>query len=169
MATPQGKEIILTREAFENCQKKLDYFKTHHRKAVAERIKLAKEFGDLSENAEYEDAKNEQAFIEGEILNLENTIRYAKVIDEKEVIRDIVNLGLTVCLRDMETDETFEFTLVGSLESDPSNGYISNESPIGKGILGRALGEEVEIEVPIGKVIYKIEKIYQKQKQFDIT
>ena len=169
MSSSQGKEIILTREAFENCQKKLDYFKTHHRKAVAERIKLAKEFGDLSENAEYEDAKNEQAFIEGEILNLENTIRYAKVIDEKEVIRDIVNLGLTVCLRDMETDETFEFTLVGSLESDPSNGYISNESPIGKGILGRALGEEVEIEVPIGKVIYKIEKIYQKQKQFDIT
>ncbi len=169
MATSQGKEIILTREAFENCQKKLDYFKTHHRKAVAERIKLAKEFGDLSENAEYEDAKNEQAFIEGEILNLENTIRYAKVIDEKEVIRDIVNLGLTVCLRDVETNETFEMTIVGSLESDPSNGYISNESPIGKGILGRALGDEVEIEVPIGKVIYKIEKIYQKQKQFDMT
>ncbi len=169
MATPQGKEIILTREAFENCQKKLDYFKTHHRKAVAERIKLAKEFGDLSENAEYEDAKNEQAFIEGEILNLENTIRYAKVIDEKEVIKDIVNLGLTVCLRDIETDEIFEMTIVGSLESDPSNGYISNESPIGKAILGRALGEEVEIEIPNGKVIYKIEKIYQKQKQFDMT
>ena len=169
MATPQGKEIILTREAFENCQKKLDYFKTHHRKAVAERIKLAKEFGDLSENAEYEDAKNEQAFIEGEILNLENTIRYAKVIDEKEVIKDIVNLGLTVCLRDIETDEIFEMTIVGSLEADPSNGYISNESPIGKAILGRALGEEVEIEIPNGKVIYKIEKIYQKQKQFDMT
>lgn len=169
MATPQGKEIILTREAFENCQKKLDYFKTHHRKAVAERIKLAKEFGDLSENAEYEDAKNEQAFIEGEILNLENTIRYAKVIDEKEVIKDIVNLGLTVCLRDIDTDEIFEMTIVGSLESDPSNGYISNESPIGKAILGRALGEEVEIEIPNGKVIYKIEKIYQKQKQFDMT
>ncbi|MBR0518648.1 transcription elongation factor GreA [bacterium] len=167
MATPQGKEIILTREAFENCQKKLDYFKTHHRKAVAERIKLAKEFGDLSENAEYEDAKNEQAFIEGEILNLENTIRYAKVIDEKEVIRDIVNLGLTACIRNINTNETFEFTLVGSLESDPSNGYISNESPIGKAILGRALGEEVEIDVPNGRVVYKIEKIYQKQKQFD--
>ena len=156
MATTQGKEIILTREAFENCQKKLDYFKTHQRKAVAERIKLAKEFGDLSENAEYEDAKNEQAFIEGEILNLENTIRYAKVIDEKEVIRDIVNLGLTACIKDMETGETFEMTLVGSLESDPSNGYISNESPIGKALLGAKKNQIVEAQTPGGTAKFKV-------------
>ena len=163
------KKQQLSKEGLKKYEEELIFLKGQRREEIAQKIKDAREQGDLSENAEYEDAKNEQAFIEGEILNLENTIRYAKVIDEKEVIRDIVNLGLTACIRNIETNETFEMTLVGSLESDPSNGYRSNESPIGKAILGRALGEEVEVEVPIGKVTYKIEKIYQKQKQFDMA
>lgn len=165
--TAPSKEIILTRDAYAKYQKKLDYFKTHHRKVVADRIKQAKEFGDISENAEYEDAKSEQAFIEGEIMNLENILRYAKVLDEREILKDRVSLGSTVLIRDESDSSTFEYTIVGSLEADPSNGFISNESPVGKGILGCELGSKVEIDVPKGKVVYEIVKIYQKEKQYD--
>ena len=144
MAAP-SKEIILTREDIAKYQKKLDYYKTHHRKVVAERIKQAKEFGDISENAEYEDAKSEQAFIEGEIMNLENILRYVKVLDEKEILKDRVSLGSTVCIKDVTTGKTYENTIVDPLEADPSNGKISNESPIGNGLLGKELGAQVDI------------------------
>lgn len=156
------KEIVLTREAYDRYQHKLDYFKTHHRKSVAERIKQAKEFGDISENAEYEDAKSEQAFIEGEILNLENILRYAKVLDEKEITKDRVSLGSTVVIKNEESGKSFEFTIVGSLESDPTKGFISNESPVGAALIGAENGDKVHVEVPTGIQVYEILRIYQK-------
>jgi len=166
MASPK-KEIVLTREAYDRYQQKLDYYKTHHRKSVAERIKQAKEFGDISENAEYEDAKSEQAFIEGEIMNLENILRYARVLDERQIAKDKVSLGATVAIRDKKTGKEFEYTIVGSLESDPSKGIISNESLVGAALIGADLGTTVEVEVPNGKISYEILKIFQKQ--FDST
>lgn len=166
MAVPK-KDIVLTREAYDRYQQKLDYYKTHHRKSVAERIKQAKEFGDISENAEYEDAKSEQAFIEGEIMSLENILRYAKVLDEKQIARDRVSLGATVAVKDKKTGKSFEYTIVGSLESDPSKGIISNESPVGAALIGADLGAVVEVETPNGKASYEVKKIFQKQ--FDST
>ncbi len=166
MAAP-SKEIILTRDAYEKYQKRLDYFKTYRRPAVAERIKQAKEYGDLSENAEYEDAKNEQSVIEGEIMELENIIRYAKILDEKEIHRDRVSLGSTVVIRNTESGKTYEYTIVGSLEADPSKGFISNESPAGKAILGKDVGSLVEVEAPKGVMEYEICRVFQKQKQYD--
>ena len=166
MAAPK-KEIVLTREAYDRYQHKLDYYKTHHRKSVAERIKQAKEFGDISENAEYEDAKSEQAFIEGEIMSLENILRYAKVLDEKQINRDRVSLGATVSVKEKNTGKIYEYTIVGSLESDPSKGIISNESPVGAALIGAELGAVVEADIPNGKVSYEVQKIFQKQ--FDST
>lgn len=162
MAAP-NKEIILTREAYAKYQKKLDYYKTHHRKVVAERIKQAKDFGEIGENSEYEDAKSEQAFIEGEILNLENIIRYAKVLDEREIPKDRVSLGSTVLLKDLINGTEVEYTIVGALETDPARGYISNESPVGQALLGAEKGDRVDVEVPIGKQSFEVERIYQKQ------
>jgi transcription elongation factor GreA len=161
-----NKEIILTREAYQKYQQKLDYYKTHHRKEVAERIKQAKEFGEIGENSEYEDAKSEQAFIEGEILNLENILRYAKVLDEKEIPKDRVSLGSTVVLKNLQSHKEVEYTIVGTLESDPSNGYISNESPVGTALIGAQKDDRVEVKVPKAKdevVNYQVLKIYQKQ------
>ncbi len=161
MAAPK-KDIVLTREAYDRYQHKLDYYKTHHRKSVAERIKQAKEFGDISENAEYEDAKSEQAFIEGEILNLENILRYAKVLDEKEITKDRVSLGSTVSIKNLKTNKLSEYTIVGSLESEPSKGFISNESPVGAALIGAELGAKIEVDVPSGKVSYQVKRIFQK-------
>lgn len=166
MAAP-SKEIVLTRDTYESYQKKLDYYKTYRRPAVAERIKQAKEYGDLSENAEYEDAKNEQSVIEGTIIELENIIRYAKILDEKEIIKDRVDFGVTAVIKNLGDSKVYEYTLVGSLEADPSNGFISNESPVGKAINGRAVGEVVEIEVPKGLMKYEICRVYKKQKQYE--
>ncbi len=157
-----NKEIILTRDAFKRYQQKLDYYKTHHRKEVAARIKQAKEFGEIGENSEYEDAKSEQAFIEGEILDLENTLRYAKVLDEKEIPKDRVSLGSTVLLKNLQTNKEVEYTIVGTLESDPSTGYISNESPVGLALKDAQKDDIVEIKVPKTVVEYQILKIYQK-------
>ncbi|MDQ7822140.1 MAG: transcription elongation factor GreA [Candidatus Eremiobacteraeota bacterium] len=162
MANP-SKEIILTRDAFKKYQQKLDYYKTHHRKEVAERIKQAKEFGEIGENSEYEDAKSEQAFIEGEIMHLENILRNAKVLDEKEIPKDRVSLGSTVTLKNLGTGKNVEYTIVGSLESDPSKGFISNESPVGHSLIGAEKGKKIEVEVPKGKMEYEVVRIYQKQ------
>lgn len=157
------KEIILTREAFAKYQQKLDYYKTHHRKEVAERIKQAKEFGEIGENSEYEDAKSEQAFIEGEIMNLENILRYAKVLDEKEIPKDIVSLGSTVMVKNMKSGSQTEYTIVGTMESDPSMGFISNESPVGSALLGARNNDVLEVKVPREIMQLQVVKIYQKQ------
>lgn len=158
-----NKETILTKDAFAKLQQKLDYYKTHHRKEVALRIKQAKEFGEIGENSEYEDAKSEQAFIEGEILNLENILKFAKVLDEKEIPKDEVSLGSTVVIKNVSTKKDEEYTIVGTFESNPSRGYISNESPIGSALIGAKKGEKLEVKVPKGIQQFEVVKIYQKQ------
>lgn len=150
------KQIILTAEGLKKIEQKLDYLKSVRRRDVAERIKQAIEFGDISENSEYEDAKNEQAFIEGEILTLEKMLRNAKLIDEDEISADVVTLGSTVLLKDLEFGDELEYTIVGSAEADPTEFRISNESPVGEAILGRKVGSVVEVNVPAGSLKYEI-------------
>ncbi|MDR3589743.1 MAG: transcription elongation factor GreA [Negativicutes bacterium] len=150
------KQIILTAEGLKKIEQKLDYLKSVRRRDVAERIKQAIEFGDISENSEYEDAKNEQAFIEGEILTLEKMLRNAKLIDEDEISADVVTLGSTVILKDLEFGDELEYTIVGSAEADPTEFRISNESPVGEAILGRKVGSIVEVNVPAGSLKYEI-------------
>jgi transcription elongation factor GreA len=153
------KQIILTAEGLKKIEQKLDYLKSVRRRDVAERIKQAIEFGDISENSEYEDAKNEQAFIEGEILTLEKMLRNAKLIDEDEISADVVTLGSTVLLKDLEFGDELEYTIVGSAEADPTEFRISNESPVGEAILGRKVGSVVEVNVPAGSLKYEIVEI----------
>jgi transcription elongation factor GreA len=155
------KEVILTLEGLNKLEKELDNLKSVKRREVAERIKQAIEFGDISENSEYEDAKNEQAFIEGRILQLEKMLRNAKVIDDQEVDDRAVTVGCTVKLRDLENEDEFEYTIVGSAEADPSKAKISNESPVGKAILGKTVGSIVEVSVPAGTLRYEVEAIHR--------
>ena len=153
------KDVMLTIDGLKKLEQKLDHLKSVRRREVAERIKQAIEFGDISENSEYEDAKNEQAFIEGDILTLEKMLRNAKVIDEGEVGTDIVALGSTVKLKDLEFDDELEYTIVGSAEADPTELKISNESPVGQAILGQKVGSVVEVNVPAGMLKYEIMEI----------
>ncbi|MBP2645123.1 MAG: transcription elongation factor GreA [Firmicutes bacterium] len=150
------KQIILTAEGLKKIEQKLDHLKSVRRREVAERIKQAIEFGDISENSEYEDAKNEQAFIEGEILTLEKMLRNAKLIDEDEISAEVVSLGSTVVLKDLEFGDDLEYTIVGSAEADPTEFKISNESPVGEAIMGQKVGSVVEVHVPAGTLKYEI-------------
>lgn len=150
------KEIILTPEGLKKLEEKLDLYKTTHRREVADRIRQAKEFGDITENSEYEAAKMEQAFVEGEILNLETMIRNAKIINEKEIHTDLVSLGSTVKIKNLDTNKDETYTIVGSAECNPNEGRISNESPVGKGLMGKYKGDKIAIKVPKGAVNYKI-------------
>lgn len=149
------KEVILTVEGLKKLEDELELLKTQKRREVAERIKQAIEFGDISENSEYEDAKNEQAFIEGRIITLEKMLRNARVIDDHEGT-DIVGLGNTVLLKDMDFGDQEEYTIVGSAEADPGTNKISNESPVGKAVLGHPQGTVVEVTVPAGVLRYQI-------------
>ena len=153
------KEIILTRDGLKKLENELDELKTVHRREVNERIRQAKEFGDISENAEYEDAKQEQAFIEGRILKLEGMIRNARIIDESEYAADEVHLGCVVKVKDLKNNETYEFSIVGSAEADPPNRRISNESPLGRALIGNKKGATVDVTTPRGVVKYKVESI----------
>ncbi len=150
------KEVILTIEGLKKLEVELEQLKSVSRREVALRIKQAIEFGDISENSEYEDAKNEQAFIEGRILMLEKMLRNAKIIDDENLGTEVVSIGSTVLLRDIEFDEEFQCTIVGSAEADPGENKISNESPVGKSILGKSKGETVEVIVPAGALKYQI-------------
>ncbi len=153
------KEVLLTLEGLNKLEKELEYLKTVRRREVAERIKQALEFGDINENSEYEDAKNEQGFIEGRILEIEKMLRNVKIIDDHNAIPNEVGLGSTVTLLDVETGEQLVYMIVGSAEADPSNSRISNESPVGKALLGRKVGDEIEVNVPVGVLRYRIEAI----------
>ena len=153
------KEIVLTKEGLEKLERELDDLKSVHRREVNDRIRQAKEFGDLSENAEYEDAKQEQAFIEGRILKLESMIRNARLIDESEYAADEVHLGSIVKVKDLKTSSAHEFSIVGSAEADPVNARVSNESPLGRALIGHKKGETVDVSTPRGVVKYKIESI----------
>lgn len=149
------KEVILTLEGLKKLEDELELYKTQKRREVAERIKQAIEFGDISENSEYEDAKNEQAFIEGRIITLEKMLRNARVIDDSDET-DSVTLGSTVLLKDIDMGEVEEYTIVGSAEADPAINKISNESPVGKAVLGKEKGTTVEVNVPAGLLKYMI-------------
>lgn len=150
------KEVLLTLGGLKKLEQELEHFKSIKRREVAERIKEAIEFGDISENSEYEDAKNEQAMIEGRILTLEKMLRNARVIDEGDIHTDVVSVGSTVLIKDLETSDEIDYTIVGSAEADPARNKISNESPVGKAILGQGTGCVVEVSVPAGKLRYEI-------------
>ena len=150
------KEVILTPSGLKKLEEELEHLKTVKRREVAERIKIAIGYGDISENSEYEDAKNEQAFIEGRIITLEKMLRNAKIINDEEVVTDVVSIGSTVKLKDLEFDEEVEYTIVGSAESDPTENMISNESPVGKALLGKQIGATIEVNVPAGVIKYEI-------------
>ncbi len=153
------KETILTYEGLKKLEEELEYLKTEKRREVAERIKVALGFGDLSENSEYDEAKNEQAQVEMRIIDLENKLRNVKVIDEDEIDTKTVQIGNTVQVLDMEYNEKVDYTIVGSTEVDLANNKISNESPIGKALLGKKKNEIVEVEAPAGVLSFKILKI----------
>ena len=153
------KEIVLTPEGLAKLETELDELKTNHRREVNDRIRQAKEYGDLSENAEYEDAKQEQAFIEGRILKLEAMIRNARLIDESEYASDEVHLGAVVKVKDLKNNDSYEFSIVGSAEADPANQRISNESPLGRALIGHKKGTTVDVATPRGLAKYKIESI----------
>ena len=150
------KEVILTPEGHEKLTEEIEYLSTVKRREVAERIKQAREFGDIAENSEYDDAKNEQAMLEHRIAMLEERLKDARVIDAGDVTTDVVSVGTIVRLRDVDAKETIEYTIVGSAEADPAEYRLSNESPVGRAILGRKKGETVEVSAPRGSLKYKI-------------
>lgn len=152
----EEKEVILTQEGYDNLDKELNYLKTEKRTEIAERIKVALGFGDLSENSEYDEAKNAQAENEALIVELENKVRYAKIIDESEIDTKTVQVGNTVKLLDMEFNEEVTYTIVGSTEVDLTQNRISNESPMGKALLGAKKNQTVEVQAPAGVIKYKI-------------
>jgi transcription elongation factor GreA len=150
------KEIILTQDGLRKLEEELEHLKSVKRREVAERIKVAIGYGDISENSEYEDAKNEQAFIEGRVITLEKMLRNARIINDDEIDTETVSIGSKVVLEDLDYGEKEEYTIVGTAESDPSQNKISNESPVGKAILGKKKGSVVEVSVPAGIIKYKI-------------
>lgn len=133
------KEVILTPDGLKRLEEELETLKSVKRREVAERIKVAIGYGDISENSEYEDAKNEQAFIEGRIITLEKMLRNARIINSDEIVTDVVSVGVTVSVEDLEYGDVMEYTIVGTAESDPLNNKISNESPVGRAIMGKKL------------------------------
>ena len=150
------KEVILTPEGYKKLTKEIEYLSTEKRREVAERIKVAREFGDIAENAEYDDAKNEQAYVEARIAMLEERLVSARVIQKKDIAKDVVSVGSTVRLKDMDANETIEYHIVGSAEANPAEQKLSNESPVGKAILGKKKGETVEVTAPRGSLKFKI-------------
>jgi transcription elongation factor GreA len=150
------KEVILTPEGYSKLKEEIEHLSTAKRREVAERIKHAREFGDISENSEYDDAKNEQAMLEHRIALLQERLANARVIEADEIRSDVVGLGTRVRLKDMDANETIEYTIVGSAEANPAENRLSNESPVGKAILGRKKGEIVEVSAPRGSLKFKI-------------
>jgi transcription elongation factor GreA len=151
------KEVYLTNAGHEKLQKEYEELTTNGRKKIAEMIKTAKEYGDLSENSEYADAKDQQVFIEGRIAELEHIMKNAVIIDESHTNCTTVKVGCSVNV-ELEDGE-MDFRIVGSAEADPEKGWISNESPIGKALLGKKTGDEIEVTVPAGNIKYKVKKI----------
>ena len=153
------KEIILTPEGYEKLKQEIEYLSTEKRREVADRIRIAREFGDIAENAEYDDAKNEQAMLEHRIAQLEERLTAARVIEKGEIKKDVVSVGSHVKIRDVDAKKTFEYRIVGSAEANPAENKLSNESPVGKAIIGRKKGEVVEVVAPRGALKFKILEI----------
>lgn len=152
----EEKDVILTQEGHDKLEKELNYLKTEKRAEIADRIKVALGFGDLSENSEYDEAKTAQAENEVKIVELENKLRHAKIIDEKEIDTETVQIGNSVKVLDIEFNEKIEYTIVGTTEVNLSENKISNESPLGEALLGAKKNETVEVKAPAGKMKYKI-------------
>src|SRR5690349_7786632 len=153
------KDVILTPEGLASLKAELELLATTRRREVAARIKEAREFGDISENAEYDDAKNEQAMLEARIAQLEERLRAARVIDASEVSTDVVSLGSQVKVDDLDHGDSLSYTIVGSAEADPASGKLSNESPVGRALMGKKQGERVEVAVPQGTIRLKVVSI----------
>lgn len=149
----------MTQAGKEKLEQELEYLKTVRRKEVVERIKIARSFGDLSENSEYDSAKEEQAFVEGRISTIETMIRNAEIIEEDEQNSDTVTLGKTVTFIELPDGDEESYTIVGSAEADPFEGKISNDSPIAKSLLGRKIGDKVTVQTPGGELNVKITEI----------
>lgn len=154
-----GKQIILTSEGLSELEKELEYLKTLRRKEVSEKIKVALSFGDLSENSEYDEAKNEQAMVEARIQEIEQMFKNATVLDEDELSDETVSVGSTVTVIKLKNNKEDEYKIVGSTEASPANKKISDESPVGKALLKHSVGDVVDVEAPSGIIQYKIIKI----------
>ncbi|NFR47173.1 transcription elongation factor GreA [Clostridium botulinum] len=152
----EAKKYVMIYEGVKKLEEELEFLKTVKRKEITEKIKVALSFGDLSENSEYDEAKNEQAFVEGRIIQLENMLKNASIVDENEVPKDVVSVGSIVKVKDYEFDEEVEYIIVGSAEADPMNNKISNESPVGHGLIGKKAGDIIEVAVPDGVSKYEI-------------
>ena len=145
-----AKDVLLTKQGLKELKEKIEYLSTERRHEVAQRIKEAREFGDIAENSEYDDAKNEQAMLERQIAELEEKLRSASLIDEKAVTNDVVTVGVTVHVKDQKTDKSVKYKIVGSAEANPAESKLSNESPVGKALIGKKRGETVSVPVPRG-------------------
>lgn len=152
-------EVVLTKEGFKELSEELERLSSIEREEIAERIKDAREFGDISENSEYNEAKNEQAKLEMRIEELERKLRNARILKGSEIKTDVVGIGSTVTLRDVKKAKSFKYVVVGSAEADPANSKLSNESPVGKAIMGRKVNETITVTTPRGNVKYKITSI----------
>ncbi len=153
------KEVILTPEGYKKLQEEIELLSTVRRQEIAERIRVAREFGDIAENAEYDAAKNDQAHLEARIAMLEERLKNARVVTKKEIRSGEVSVGTTVRLKDLDSNKTVEYHIVGSAEANPAEMKLSNESPVGKAIMGRKKGEVVEVTVPRGTTKFKIMEI----------
>jgi transcription elongation factor GreA len=154
-----SKKFLMTYEGIKKLEEELDFLKTVKRVEIKEKIKVARSFGDLSENAEYDEAKNEQAFVEGRIAQLENMFKNASVVDEADISTDKVSVGSKVKVKDYEFDEELDLFIVGSAEANPMDSKISNESPVGKALIGRKVGDIIEVPIPDGVSKYEILEI----------
>lgn len=154
-----AEELILTQEGYDKLQEELDDLKYVKRKELAERIKLAISYGDLKENSEYHSAKNDQAFMETRIIILEKTLNSARIVDSKQVSSTTVNVGSNVVLNDIEFAEKLEYQVVGPAEADVLNNKVSYESPLGKALMGKAVGDQVNVDAPMGIVKYELLEI----------
>ncbi len=157
----ETKKYVMTYEGVKKLEDELEYLKTTKRKEITEKIKVALSFGDLSENSEYDEAKNDQAFLEGRIIQLENMLKNATIVDESEISDDIVNVGTIVRVKDFDFDEVIDFSIVGSAEADPLENKISNESPVGSALMGKKVGDVVEAQVPDGLAKFEILEIHR--------
>lgn len=151
-----AKQVMMTEEGLKKLENELDELKSVKRREVSEKIKIALSFGDLSENSEYDEAKNEQAIVEARIADLEAMLRNVRVLDEEEINAAVIHVGSKVRVKDLEFDEIIDYQIVGSSETDPMNGKISDESPVGSALIGHAAGETVEVETPGGIVKFEI-------------
>ena len=156
-----AKQVMVTAEGLRQLEEELDYLKGEKRKEIAEKIKVARSYGDLSENSEYDDAKNEQAILEARIVTIEATLKNAVIIDEEGINNEHIHIGSKVKIENITMGRVMEYKIVGSNESNPAKGKISDESPVGKALLGHSVGDVVEVETPSGVLGIKVLEIFR--------